>query len=194
MYIFTGRNEVVAKVIFLHLFVILFTGGGCLPQCMLGYPPREQTPRSRHPPEQTLPGADTPQSRHPPGKQTLAYDQWAAGMHPTGMHSCNNEHVKYHQDVIVLNRYVLTTAHKRSLWRLFFHRCVSVCGGGASFHNAPSMYAPCHVCPPAKHAPLPHTPTTHGHPCHACPPAVHTPPPHHAHPPLPRNFDLFYVS
>ena len=25
--IFNGRNEVVAKVIFLHLFVILFTGG-----------------------------------------------------------------------------------------------------------------------------------------------------------------------
>ena len=35
IFIFTGRNEVVAKVIFLHLFVILFTGG-CLPQCMLG--------------------------------------------------------------------------------------------------------------------------------------------------------------
>ena len=26
----TGRNEVVAKVIFLHLSVILFTGGGCV--------------------------------------------------------------------------------------------------------------------------------------------------------------------
>ena len=26
--IFTGRNDVVDKVIFLHLFVILFTGGG----------------------------------------------------------------------------------------------------------------------------------------------------------------------
>ena len=36
-------------------------GGGCLPQCMLGYtprsrPPQEQTPRTRH----TPPGADTP--------------------------------------------------------------------------------------------------------------------------------------
>ena len=28
--IFTGRNEVVAKVIFLHLSVILFTGGACV--------------------------------------------------------------------------------------------------------------------------------------------------------------------
>ena len=42
----TGRNEVVAKVMFLQLCVILFTGGG-LPQCMLGYHP---LPR-RHPPQ-----------------------------------------------------------------------------------------------------------------------------------------------
>ena len=34
--IITGRNEVVAKVIFLHLFVILFTGGACLRQTPLG--------------------------------------------------------------------------------------------------------------------------------------------------------------
>ena len=41
-----------AKVMFLHLSVShsVHKGGGCLPQCMLGY-----TPRSRHPP-----GADTP--------------------------------------------------------------------------------------------------------------------------------------
>ena len=74
----TGRNKVVAKVMFLLVSVILFTGG--LPQCMLGYhtpqeqiplrsryPPGADTPRSRHPPEQTTPRADTPhpQSRHP---------------------------------------------------------------------------------------------------------------------------------
>ena len=55
-----------AKVMFLQVCVILFTGRGCLPQCMLGYhtplgadTPREQTPpQSRHPP-----GADTPTSR-----------------------------------------------------------------------------------------------------------------------------------
>ena len=92
--IVTGRNEVVAKVIFLHLSVILFTGG-CLPQCMLGYP--EQTPPgARHTPQADthIPGADTPQDQthpleqtaprdsvHPPGlstlpgKQTLAYGQ-----------------------------------------------------------------------------------------------------------------------
>ena len=51
--IITGRNEVVAKVIFLHLSVILFTGG-VLPQCMLGYQPplsgSRHPPRTRHHP------------------------------------------------------------------------------------------------------------------------------------------------
>ena len=103
--IITGRNEVVAKVIFLHLSVILFTGG-CLPRCMLGYhPPPEQTapgadtclgadtPWSRHPLEQTLPSPQEqthpPQSRHspradtqpptpPPGADT------PSSRHPTG--------------------------------------------------------------------------------------------------------------
>ena len=61
----TSRNEVVAKVMFLHVSVILLTGGG-LPQCMLGSPqeqtpPRPDPPGNRHPPEQT-----PPQSRHPP--------------------------------------------------------------------------------------------------------------------------------
>ena len=88
--IITGCNEVVAKVIFLHLSVILFTGG-CLPQYMLGchppgadtppsrHPPRQTPPRSRHPPKADPPRADTPpkadipkplKSRHPLPKQT----------------------------------------------------------------------------------------------------------------------------
>ena len=97
---------------------ILSTGGaGCLPQCMLGYPPRTMHPPpdqappqdQAHPPdqppplEQTPPRADTPPdqppppwdqahppgTRHPPpGKRTAAYGQRAAGTHPTGMHSC----------------------------------------------------------------------------------------------------------
>ena len=51
-----------AKVMFLQASVILLMGGGCLPQCMLGYP---HLPWSRHPP------ADTPhQSRHTPLEQT----------------------------------------------------------------------------------------------------------------------------
>ena len=85
-----------AKAMFLQVCVILFTGGGYLPQCMLGYHtpsgadiPLEQTPQSRHPPgtdtqhpptpweqthtplEQTPPlGADTPQEQTPPWEQT----------------------------------------------------------------------------------------------------------------------------
>ena len=51
------------KVMFLQASVILLTGGGCLPQCMLGYIP----PGSRHPPgADTHPKSRHPQSRHPP--------------------------------------------------------------------------------------------------------------------------------
>ena len=75
----TGRNEVVAKVIFLHLFVILFTGGGVV---VVSNKALRQTPRTRHttPPQTrhtTPPGPDTPplwpgtpppldQTHHPP--------------------------------------------------------------------------------------------------------------------------------
>ena len=58
-YIITSHNEVVAKVMFLLEFVILFTGGWgvCLSACW------DTTPQSRHPPP--------PRSRHPPlGEQT----------------------------------------------------------------------------------------------------------------------------
>ena len=89
--------------------MILFTGGGCLPQCMLGYtPPRSRHPPSRHPPEQTPqsrhpfagsrpPPEQTPSpqsrphpSRHPPPPADHArrYGQRAGGTHPTGMQSC----------------------------------------------------------------------------------------------------------
>ena len=50
-----------AKVIFLHLFVILFTRGGGIPEGTEADPPR-----SRPPQEQTPPGADTPQEQTPP--------------------------------------------------------------------------------------------------------------------------------
>ena len=54
----TDRNEVVAKVIFLHLSVILFTGGvsASVHAGIPHLPPRADTPL----------GADTPWSRHPP--------------------------------------------------------------------------------------------------------------------------------
>ena len=79
------RQQNCAKVMFLQASVILLMGG-CLSQCMLGYPhppgadhllgadnPQEQTPpRNRQPPEQTTPrsrhplGADTPREQRPP--------------------------------------------------------------------------------------------------------------------------------
>ena len=82
--------QIFTKVIFLHLFVILFTevggvcsGGGVVSQYALRRPqsrhppgadtsqeqtPPEQTPppQSRPPQEHTPPRADTPQSRQPP--------------------------------------------------------------------------------------------------------------------------------
>ena len=72
--IVTGRNEVVAKVIFLHLFVILFTEGGFgLNACWdTTPPPGADTPLEQTPPGADTPGADTPsgadtpRSRHPP--------------------------------------------------------------------------------------------------------------------------------
>ena len=82
-----------AKVMFLQVCVILFTRGGCLPQCMLGYHPHPQgadTPWSRHPP-----GADTPPEQklpreQPPLPREADYGKRAAGTHPTGMHSCGS--------------------------------------------------------------------------------------------------------
>ena len=127
---FTGRNEVVAKVMFLHVSVILLTGGrspGRPPppgrENPPWHPPRDQSDRprtrqthplgpgrpprqgepppdqadtppgpGRHPPRQgePPPGRENPpdQADIPPRKKTAAYGQWAAGTHPTGMHSC----------------------------------------------------------------------------------------------------------
>ena len=71
--IFTGRNKVVAKVIFLHLSVIhsVHRGGGGIPQGTEADPPAPDTPLpwTRHttnPPDQAHP----PQTRHSPPDQT----------------------------------------------------------------------------------------------------------------------------
>ena len=60
-FLVTGRNEVVAKVIFLHLFVILFKGG----TVVVSHKALRQTPppRTRHPPPPE-------QAHHPPGPDT----------------------------------------------------------------------------------------------------------------------------
>ena len=64
---------------------ILSTGGGALPQCMLGY---HTLPRTGHPPQTRYP---PPGSRHhppPPGAEHAGrYGQRAGGTHPTGMES-----------------------------------------------------------------------------------------------------------
>ena len=67
--IFTSRNDVVAKEIFLHLSVILFTGGVSA-SVHAGIPPRADTPRSRPPRSRHPPEADTPLGADTPWEQT----------------------------------------------------------------------------------------------------------------------------
>ena len=65
-------NEVWGKDIFLHLSVILFTGGG---KYLGRYHPGRYTPGQMHP---------------PPRQCMLRYCQQAGSTHPTGMHSCSH--------------------------------------------------------------------------------------------------------
>ena len=66
---------------FLHLSVILSTGGGSV-SVHAGMPPRDQA----HPPQvQTTPQDQAP-PQHPPPRETAAA---ADGTHPIGMHSCS---------------------------------------------------------------------------------------------------------
>ena len=79
-YIFTGRNEVVAKVMFLHVCVILFTGGVSgqgAPPLRQGDPPGRETPWDQTPLEQTPPqaGRPTPGTRHPPEQTPPPWEQ-----------------------------------------------------------------------------------------------------------------------
>ena len=70
-------NEVWGKVIFLHLFVILFTGGSA--SVHAGIPPRTMhTPRDHAPPGPCIP---------PGAEHAGRYGQHAGGTHPTGMQS-----------------------------------------------------------------------------------------------------------
>ena len=103
--IFTGRNEVVAGVIFLHLFVILFTGGvsaslhaGILPRTR---PPPKQTPLEQTTPRGRHPRADTPCSRHsptradtPPPEQTSPLEQTPPPVESRLWHTVNERPVR----------------------------------------------------------------------------------------------------
>ena len=102
----TGRNEVLAKVIFLHLFVILFPGGEYLtrytPHPGTRYPlPPDQVhpPGTRYTPPR--PGTPPPGPGTPPGLQTPEYGQRSAGTHPTGMHSCYTKKIIWFQTIVV---------------------------------------------------------------------------------------------
>ena len=64
--IITCRNEVVAKIIFLHLSVILFTGGVCLSACWDTNPPQEGGPPEGGTPPGRRPPWEGPPGRRPP--------------------------------------------------------------------------------------------------------------------------------
>ena len=111
--IFTVRNEVAAKVMFLHLSVILSTGG------VSGRPPGQT------PPWTDIPRVDSPQADIP--RQTATA---ADGTHPTGMHSCmtlflSNVAVKItqlhleenEQKMQYQNMFILQTTHEKKLPR-----------------------------------------------------------------------------
>ena len=74
---------------FLHVSVILFTGG-CLPHTPGQTPPGRQPPGQTPPLGQTPTWADTPPWQTPPPCAAHAgrYGQQAGGTHPTGMQSC----------------------------------------------------------------------------------------------------------
>ena len=99
----TARKRSCGKVMFLHLSVILFTGGvstsgcgGCLPLVPGGLPLGL--------------GGYTPRADTPPVEITIE----AGGTHPTGMHSC----LSYHQ---YLSEYVQKYNAERSFVDLIRH-------------------------------------------------------------------------
>ena len=104
IYIITGRNEVVAKVMFSQVSVIhsVHRGGspenppgrenpraGRTPPSRENPPGRENPPRTRQTPPPVPGRLPWGPGRPPPRKKTAAYGLWVAGTHPTGMHSCS---------------------------------------------------------------------------------------------------------
>ena len=124
----------ILKVIFSRVCVKNSVGGGCLPQCMLGYTPlgrhlldRHPNPPGRHPlgrpPGQTTPWADPP-GRHPSGRPPQA------DIPPASTQLLM-------QMAHILLECILVTTHKRSLGQgnIFAPVCHSVHReGSASVH------------------------------------------------------------
>ena len=110
--------------------------------------PRTRPPLTRHPPDQAHPPrpGTHPQTRHtPPGtgthtlgpapparKQTQAYSQWAAGTHPTGMHSCYMSHFAYACKMRYLLNLVLESWEY--LW-FYWTFCIVILDYGLKLHK-----------------------------------------------------------
>ena len=102
-------NKVWGKVIFLHLFVILFTGGSASVHAGIPPPRPGTTPRTRHPPQTGTPLPRTPRPGTSPGAEHAGrYGQGTGSTHPTGMQSCFHYifHLPLHVHVFVFVFYV----------------------------------------------------------------------------------------
>ena len=133
-YYLPPANKVWGKVIFLHLSVILFTGGSTwagTPRQVhspwqvyppAGIPPPTGTPSGRYTPQATPPPssytsppqAGTPPGQVPPWQCMLGYGQQAGSKHPTGMHSCFTIGLQKFADRWLPRRVQWT--HYQSIW------------------------------------------------------------------------------
>ena len=81
LYLITGRNEVVAKVMFLLVSVILSTGGSLAGRT----PPSKEAPQAGRPPlARRPPGKETPQQGDPPSRETPLARRPPSRENPTG--------------------------------------------------------------------------------------------------------------
>ena len=106
--IITGRNEVVAKVIFLHLSVILFTGG----EHVWGRPPRSRSPLGQTPLGQTPPWV-----RHPPGQIPPQVRHTPRGA-DSGIQSTSGRYASYWNAFLLRILFTLPN-HDTVQWRIY---------------------------------------------------------------------------
>ena len=82
-------------------------GGGCLPQCMLGY----HNPRSRHPPEQT------PPEQTPPRKQTSPEGVDTPWKADSGIRSMSGRYASYWNAFLFLYEFIFSLyLYQYGLW------------------------------------------------------------------------------
>ena len=113
--IITGRNEVVAKVIFLHVSVILSTGGGLRQgePPLAGRPPwagRPPSPAGRTPPAERPPRQRPPRQGDPlAGRPPLPRRTPRQG-DPPGIRSMSGRYASY------WNPFLLSKSNQRTKW------------------------------------------------------------------------------